>query len=129
MTHPKPDRSDQRPNFRKTEDHPAIDIGWNEGVLSDGRPYRAECWAEEQVTSLAVFFSAAGIKDLTNADALALLEREGLVTYRAGGFRSAAARMFAAASCATAVQRIRGRERQNPLVGEHGHRRRRGNVR
>jgi len=35
--YPKPDRSDQTPNFVKSAENDAIDIGWNEGNLSDGR--------------------------------------------------------------------------------------------
>ena len=50
--YPKPNRSDQKQNFVKTADDEALDIGWNEGFLSDGRPYRVECWAENHITML-----------------------------------------------------------------------------
>lgn len=89
MTAPKPDRSAYRPNFIKTAENPQLDIGWNEGFLTDGRPYRVECWAEDQVTSLTFFFSTSGLEGLTNPQFAELLEREGLVRYRSGGRRSA----------------------------------------
>ena len=44
--YPRPDRSAFKPNFHKSQDNPALDIGWAEGTLRDGRPLRAECWAE-----------------------------------------------------------------------------------
>jgi len=30
--------------------------GWNEGLMADGLPYRAECWAMDQITMLTFFF-------------------------------------------------------------------------
>lgn len=59
VTGPKPDRSDQTPNFSRSEENEAIDLSWGEGFLSDGRPYRVEHWAESQVTMLTFFFSTA----------------------------------------------------------------------
>lgn len=38
MTHPKPDRSNYTPNRSKTPENDQLDIGWNEGFMSDGRP-------------------------------------------------------------------------------------------
>lgn len=79
--HPKPDRSDQTPNFVKTEENEALDIGWNEGFLSDGRPYRVECWAESQITMLTFFFSTGGMENLSDATFQKLLTSEGLVQF------------------------------------------------
>ncbi len=89
MKHRKPDRSDVTPNFTKSPDNPAIDLGWNEGFLSDGRPYRVEQWAEEQVTSVTFFMPTSGCENFSNAQFADLLEREQLLRYRAGGRRSA----------------------------------------
>jgi hypothetical protein len=58
-----------------------IDIGWDEGILSDGRRYRVECWAQDQVTSLTYFFSTRGLENMTNAQFAELLVREGLVQF------------------------------------------------
>ena len=89
--YPRPDRSSFTPNFRKSAEHPALDVGWAEGTLKDGRPYRAECWAEDGLTSLTFFFSTIGLEKLTDADFAALLETEGLLHFT-GAERYVAAR-------------------------------------
>jgi hypothetical protein len=33
------------PNIEKNPENDVLDIGWAEGNLSDGWPYRMECWA------------------------------------------------------------------------------------
>jgi hypothetical protein len=80
--YPKPDRSDQKPNFMKSEENDAIDIGWQEGILSDGRPYRAEAWCQDQVTFLTIFLSAIDLENARDADFLVLLENERLVHFK-----------------------------------------------
>lgn len=77
-----PDRSDQHRNFAKTEENDALDIGWCEGQLRDGRPYVAELWAQDQVTSVVMFFSRRNLEGLTDETAANILEREGLVSFR-----------------------------------------------
>ena len=79
--YPRPDRSDFEPNLHKSDENPALDVGWAEGKLRDGRPYRAECWAEDGVTSLTLFFSTIGLESFTDADFAALVEAEGLVQF------------------------------------------------
>jgi len=64
--YPKPDRSNKTQNFVKSEENPAIDLGWNEGLISDGRPYRVECWAEYQITMLTFFFSTTGMENYSD---------------------------------------------------------------
>lgn len=98
MTHRKPDRSNIVPNFTKSAEHPALDIGWNEGILSDGRPYRMECWAEDQVSSVTFFMSTGGLEHYSNAQFADLLEREQLLRYRIAGRRSAYGMPFIDAS-------------------------------
>ena len=75
-----PDRSDQIRNFSKAEGDD-LDIGWNDGVLSDGRPYRVEGWAADQITLLTFFFSTAQIETYTDAQFIKLLEDEGLIEF------------------------------------------------
>jgi hypothetical protein len=87
----RPDRSAFTPNSQKSEENPALDIGWAEGKLKDGRAYRAECWAEDGVTSLTFFFSTIELENRTNADFAALLEAEGLLRFT-GARRYVAAR-------------------------------------
>lgn len=79
--YPKPDRTNVTPNFQKTEENDALDIGWAEGTLSDGRPYRLECWSQDQVTCATVFVSRIGLESLDNESAGELLVREGLARF------------------------------------------------
>ena len=79
--YPRPDRSTYTPNFRKTVEDPALDIGWAEWTLKDGRPWRAECWAEDGITSLTFFFSSKRMESLSDADFAALLEAEDLLRF------------------------------------------------
>jgi hypothetical protein len=79
--YPKPDRSDYKPTRTRTSEDPSFDIGWDEGFLRDGRPYRVECWAEEGVTMLTYFFSTRGLETYSNGQFAALLETEGLVRF------------------------------------------------
>jgi hypothetical protein len=39
---------------RKKNDSGILDIGWAEGMLTEGRLYRMELWAQDQVTVLTV---------------------------------------------------------------------------
>ena len=91
MTHPKPDRSNYKPNRTMTAENDQIDIGWNEGFMSDGRPYRIECWAQDQITCVTVFMSTEGLETYSNAQFVELLEREGIVWWKDGARKSAAA--------------------------------------
>ena len=79
--YPKPDRSNQVQNFVKSEENEALDLGWNEGFLSDGRPYRVECWAESQVTILTFFFSTTGMESYSDLMFKELLSKENFVQF------------------------------------------------
>ncbi len=80
--YPKPDRSTYAPRRRASPEDGSVDIGWDAGVLTDGRPWRAEAWAEAGATVLSFFFSAPGLEQATVADLAALLAREGLIRFR-----------------------------------------------
>ena len=75
---PAPDRTAQTVNRTKSADG-VIDIGWCEGVLSDGRPFRAEMWAQDQISMLTFFFGTLGLEALGDGALFALVEKEGLV--------------------------------------------------
>lgn len=79
--YPKPDRSDATPNFSKSAENDVLDVGWAEGVLSDGRPYRLECWCQDQVTSVTIFVSSQGLEQLDQKGVEDFLEREQLVRF------------------------------------------------
>jgi hypothetical protein len=80
----KVDRSNYTPNFRKTAENDQLDIGWDEGLFSDGRFYRVETWAQDQMTSVSVFMPAAEIENMSNRQFVELFEREGFITWRLG---------------------------------------------
>jgi len=79
--YPKPDRSNHHPNLSKTAENDTLDIGWAEGVFSDGRPFRIECWAQDQVTYLQCFFSSVGLEELDRSELQQFLERERLIRF------------------------------------------------
>ncbi len=58
-----------------------MDLGWNEGVLSDGRPFRMEVWRLTGMTGAHYFFSTRDLDDLTSDTCCDLLERENLVQF------------------------------------------------
>jgi len=89
MTYAKPDRSTYTPNFSKSAENDQLDIGWAEGVMKDGRPYRLECWAQDQLTCVTVFLSSAGLESATTEALLALLEVERVIWWRPGATPSA----------------------------------------
>jgi hypothetical protein len=78
-----PDRSKRPPQSVKDEDG-IVDIGWCDGVLSDGRPFRAEMWAQDGVSLLTIFFSTIGLEDLVQAQIKNLIVVEGLARFRPG---------------------------------------------
>jgi hypothetical protein len=80
-SYPVPDRSDKRPRFTRTPEDDRLDIGWSEGILTDGRPYRTESWCQDQVMLLTVFFSALGLEAASNPDLADLLVREQLLRF------------------------------------------------
>ena len=77
---PIPDRSKRPILFTKDRDG-VIDIGWCDGVLSDGRAFRAEMWAQDQVSMLTVFFSTIGLEALDVEAMKRFVEQEGLASY------------------------------------------------
>ena len=57
--------------------------------MSDGRPYRIECWAQDQIISVTVFMSTEGLETYSNAQFVELLERERIVWWKDGARKSA----------------------------------------
>ncbi|MBP6965489.1 MAG: hypothetical protein KBC96_13920 [Armatimonadetes bacterium] len=77
---PAPDRSNLHPG-PKAPGKTDADIGYAVGQLADGRPFRAEMWAEDGVSVLAFFLSTRGIEYLSRDDLISLLESNGLVEF------------------------------------------------
>lgn len=82
--YPKPDRSSMKPNVSKTEENGALDLGWQEGVLNDGRPFRGESWCQDQISMVTFFFSTIGLENASNEDMELLLTSENLIQFRPG---------------------------------------------
>jgi hypothetical protein len=82
LDYPAPDRSDQTPDLTKSTEDGVLDIGWFTGALGDGRPFRAECWAQDGITVLTFFLSTVGLESLERAQLIELLQREGLVVWQ-----------------------------------------------
>jgi hypothetical protein len=80
---PIPNRSKQPVRMKKDEDG-VIDVGWCDGVLSDGRPFRAEMWAQDQVSMLTIFFSARDLENYDDAAMCDFVAREQLVAFEPG---------------------------------------------
>jgi len=80
--YPKPDRSTFKPNFQKTPENEALDIGWAEGALTDGRPFRMEYWCQDQYSIVTFFFSTVDLDFTDQVNLRDFFEREGLVRFR-----------------------------------------------
>lgn len=81
MTFPRPDRSTFCPNFTPNDDNTVVDIGYGEGQLSDGRPFRIEYWADEGIYTIAYLMSPEGLEEASNEELADLLVREGLLEF------------------------------------------------
>jgi hypothetical protein len=79
--YPRPDRSGYRLNLVQESENEWLDLGWNEGVLSDGRPFRMEVWKQHGMTAAHYFFSTRDLDDLTSDRCCDLLQREHLVEF------------------------------------------------
>lgn len=63
--YPKPDRSRFDPSAGRDPDISEGERGAFEGVLADGRPFRAEGWYMDGLTLLTYFFSVVDIENST----------------------------------------------------------------
>ncbi len=116
--YPIPNRSDQNPNLTKDE-YGVLDIGWTDGVLTDGRPFRAEMWAQDGISMLTIFFSVKDLVGLDQEQLQRLVESEGLVAFRPHAKTSCEARKHVdcAGSEMWSVNIVVGDEERSFLVG------------
>ena len=85
--YPIPDRSAQKVNLVRSQDG-TCDLGWCEGVLADGRAFRAEFWTQDGTSLLTFFFSQIGLEAFGGEALFELVENEGLVRVKPGVRRS-----------------------------------------
>ena len=77
----KPLRVDYTPSPLEPDDDGVQDVGYRIGKLSDGRPYRLECWRMDDILMTTIMFSDVALSSYTRADMLLLLESESLITF------------------------------------------------
>ena len=81
QNYPTPRRIDYTPSPLEPDDDGVQDVGYRLGKLSDGRPYRLECWRMDDMLMVTIMFSDLALSSYTKADMLLLLESEGLVEF------------------------------------------------
>ena len=77
----RPDRSDYQPSPFEPNEDGVMDVGYQKGFLSDGRPYHLECWRMDDMLMLTVIFSDMGLAAYGRKDMACLLEAEELVSF------------------------------------------------
>lgn len=81
QVYPVPNRANHKPNLDRSPERDYLDVGWNGGVLSDGRPFRVEYWYWEEVSILTYFMSTKGIENVPDGYFKELLVDEGLLSF------------------------------------------------
>ena len=60
-------------------DTEVCNIGYNEGVLSDQRPYRIEVWSSYDITNATIFISIKDIENKSEEDIKEYLQKENII--------------------------------------------------
>jgi hypothetical protein len=79
IVNPIPDRSKYQP--RKEKEDGVLDIGWQIGILSNRRYFRAEYWCEDGVSCLTFFMSTLGIENASKEYFENLLTKDNLINF------------------------------------------------
>jgi hypothetical protein len=64
-----------------TEENTVVDIGFGEGELSDGRPFRIEYWAEDGICTITYIMSIEGLEGESKESLADMLVSEGLLVF------------------------------------------------
>ena len=80
-----PCRVDYVPSPYEPNEEGVMDVGYKNGVMSDGRPYRLECWRMDELLMLTVLFSNQGLTGYKRADVPLLLEGEEILRFVGAG--------------------------------------------
>ncbi len=89
---PVPCRVDYVPSPYEPDEDGVQDVGYYTGKLSDGRPYRLECWRMDDMLMLTVLFSDAGLAGYRREDMPLVLELEEIVRFSGAQRKLQAAR-------------------------------------
>lgn len=76
-----PCRVDYVPSPYEPDEDGVMDVGYKNGVLSDGRPFRLECWRMDDMLMLTVLFSDQGLTGYARGDMSLLLEGEDILQF------------------------------------------------
>lgn len=76
-----PCRVDYVPSPYEPDEDGVMDVGYKNGVLSDGRPFRLECWRMDEMLMLTVLFSNEGLGAYSRVDMPLLLEGEEILRF------------------------------------------------
>lgn len=60
-------------------DTEVCNIGYNEGVLNDGRPYRLELWSSYGITNVTIFLSIIDLEELSEDDIKRMLIKNKII--------------------------------------------------
>ena len=69
----------ERENIDFSSDSNICNIGYNEGVLKDGRPYRLEVWSSNRIDTCTIFISNKDLEDKSDVDLVKYIANEGLI--------------------------------------------------
>ena len=69
------------PSPYEPDEDGVMDVGYLTGTMSDGRPFRLECWRMEEMLMLAVLLSSQGLSAYSRADMPLLLEGEEILRF------------------------------------------------
>ena len=69
------------PSPYEPDEDGVMDVGYLTGTMSDGRPFRLECWRMEEMLMLTVLFSSQGVSAYSRADKPLLLEGEEILRF------------------------------------------------
>lgn len=76
-----PRRIDYTPSPLEPDDNGVQDVGYRIGKLSDGRPYRLECWRMDDIIMVTIMFDDLALSAYTRKDMLLLVEAEQLLEF------------------------------------------------
>lgn len=76
-----PTRIDYTPSPLEPDEDGVRDIGYAVGKLSDGRPYRVECWCMDDLVMATIMLARRGLETWDRANMILLVEFEDLVKF------------------------------------------------
>lgn len=79
---PAPNRKNYIPAIYEPDEDGVMDVGYTVGKLTDGRPYRIECWRMDELMMCTIFFSSMGIEYLSKVGMGYFMEIENIIDFK-----------------------------------------------